>query len=94
MPKLGIKEHEIVKISKKGGLLVFPDSELKSQVDEKEALSLVEGLEKFLISNYLGGSAFLSLFFSQLVQKMPKYSAQINVVICTIHLLFLEYFKV
>ena len=28
MPKLGIKEHEIVKISKKRGLSVFPDSKL------------------------------------------------------------------
>ena len=28
MPKLGIKEHEIVKISKKGGLSGLPDSEL------------------------------------------------------------------
>ena len=28
MPKLGIKEHKIVKISKKRGLSVLPDSEL------------------------------------------------------------------
>ena len=28
MPKLGIKEHEIVKISKNKGLSVLPDSEL------------------------------------------------------------------
>ena len=28
MPKLGIKEHEIVKIRKKRGLSVFPDSKL------------------------------------------------------------------
>ena len=45
MPKLGIKEHEIVKISKKRGLPVLPDS----QVGENEALPQVEGLEKIFM---------------------------------------------
>ena len=39
MPKLGIKEQEIVKISKNKGLSVLPDS-VKSQVGENETLSL------------------------------------------------------
>ena len=46
MPKLGIKEHKIVKISKNKELSVFW---VKSQVVENEALSLVEGLEKIFM---------------------------------------------
>ena len=49
MPKVGIKEHKIVKISKKSGLLVLPDSELSRKVGENENLSLVEGLEKIFM---------------------------------------------
>ena len=44
MPKLGIKEHEIVKISKKKGTFSVARFWVKSQVGENEALSLVEGL--------------------------------------------------
>ena len=46
MPKLGIKEHEIVKISKKKG--TFSDARfwVKWQVGENEAFFFVDGLEK------------------------------------------------
>ena len=46
MPKLGIKEHKIVKISKKRGLFSVARIWVKSQVGENEGRSLVKGLEK------------------------------------------------
>jgi len=49
MPKLGIKEHEIVKISKKKGTFSAARFWIKSQVGENEALSLAEGLEKIFM---------------------------------------------
>ena len=49
MPKLGIKEHKIVKISKKKGTFSVARFWVKSQVGENEALSLVEGLEKIFM---------------------------------------------
>ena len=52
MPKLGIKEHEIVKISKKKGTFSVARFWVKSQVGENEALSLVEGLEKIFMKLY------------------------------------------
>ena len=48
MPKLGIKEHEFVEISKKKGTFSVARFWDKSQVGENEALSFVEGLEKIL----------------------------------------------
>ena len=50
MPKLGIKEHEIVKISKKKGTFSVARFQVKSQVGENEALSLVEGLKKIFMT--------------------------------------------
>ena len=44
-----IKEHEIVKISKKKGTFSVARFWVKSQVGENEALSLVEGLEKIFM---------------------------------------------
>ena len=49
MPKLGIKEHKIVKISKKKGTFSVARFWVKLQVGENEALSLVEGLEKIFM---------------------------------------------
>ena len=52
MPKLGIKEHEIVKISKKRGLSVLPDSELNcKQVEMK--LSIEEKTKQTKITEML-----------------------------------------
>ena len=48
MQKLGIKEQEIVKISKKGTFSA-PRFWVRSQVGENEALSLFEGLEKIFM---------------------------------------------
>ena len=49
MPKLGIKEQEIVKNSKKRGAFSVARFWVKSQVGENEALFLVEGLEKIFM---------------------------------------------
>ena len=49
MPKLGIKKHKIVKISKKRGTFSVARFWVKLQVGKNEALSLVERLEKIFM---------------------------------------------
>ena len=48
MPKLGIKEHKIVKISKNKGLSVLPDSELSRKQVKMKLFLWLKGLKRFL----------------------------------------------
>ena len=49
MPKLGIKEHKIVKIGKKRGLSVLPDSELSRKQVKIKLFLWLKGLKRFFM---------------------------------------------
>ena len=48
MPKLGINEHEIVKINKNQGLSMLPDSELSRKKGKMMLFLWLKGLKRFL----------------------------------------------
>ena len=66
MPKLGIKEHEIVKISKKRGTFSGARFCIKSQVGENEALFWLKGPKRFVILR----------IFKQVFCPMPTFWKQ------------------
>ena len=49
MPTLGIKEHEIVKISKKRGLSALPDSELSRKQVKMKLFLWLKGWKRFFM---------------------------------------------